>query len=104
ARDRNHLPDQALSSRPDDPAAGVAVIGIADGRLGFDLDRPRVVAGRNFRSDRADEAVVDRGTARLRYLGVGSGLSLVAFKNNLAAAAPGRMAGRLKPSVMLRSE
>ncbi|MDB4895458.1 MAG: hypothetical protein JWN15_1720, partial [Firmicutes bacterium] len=74
------LPVQAFPLKPNDPTTALVVEGSVDGRLGLEVDRPKVTSGRMFRPDQV-EAVIDRATARLLHLEAGSVLTLAAFTN-----------------------
>jgi ABC-type lipoprotein release transport system permease subunit len=63
----------------------------ADGHAFRTMDRPKVLHGRFARLDRPDEAIVDDVTARLRYLHVGSRVTMWSYsaQANTSAATSG---------------
>src|SRR2546430_3951872 len=94
-----HLPQVAEAGRapymflsPDKEGkelGGINTFAAADGNVYRTLDRAKVLQGRLAHLDRADEAVVDDATARLRHLHVGSRVTLWSYSvqtNNSAAA------------------
>jgi hypothetical protein len=102
--DRNalvHLPQVAEAGRapymllsPDKGGRELGAINpfaAADGHAFRTIDRPKVLHGRLAKLDRADEAVVDDITARLRHLHVGSRLTMWSYTTqaNLNAATSG---------------
>src|SRR5437588_3932399 len=72
-------------------AGGVVLAAAADAHAFRTMDRPRVLRGRFARLDRADEAIVDDTTARLRHLEVGSRVTMWSFSSeqNTTAAVGG---------------
>jgi hypothetical protein len=58
------------------------VVAPLDGRLGHALERPRMLAGRQPRPDRADEVMVDQIAAGQLHLRVGSPLRIAVLGNS----------------------
>lgn len=63
---------------PDRDNFQIQAVVSADGKLARTIERPKLVAGRMYRPDRADEAVADRNLANALHLKAGSRLHVFA--------------------------
>jgi hypothetical protein len=78
-----------LAGRPD-PALTMA---LGDTRFGYQLERPKLVAGRLPHPDRIDEVVVSPDEARRLGLRLGSSMTMAAFAGNSTDLAAARRFG-----------
>lgn len=60
---------------------GTAVAAPGDAHYGVDVERPKLVAGRMFRPDRRDEAVIDQTAVEHLSLRIGSTVTIYLFPN-----------------------
>jgi len=65
-----------------DLGAGFQVLAVADTRLGFALEKPKVTEGRMLRPDRPDEVVADQELAKTLHLHPGSTLHFIVASTN----------------------
>ena len=77
----------------------VSVFAPTDDMFALQIDRPKVLSGRMFDPDRADEAVIDQAMARRHHLRLGNRISVMVFDGSGDEPDPSH-ALRLEPRVV----